>query len=68
MPSLHRLTLEDMDAAALVHRASFDSALPRLTGLQHAILRLDRFQPHLGRKQGTRDVAHELCVDAHLLQ
>lgn len=33
MPSLHRLTLEDMDAAALVHRASFDSALPRLTGL-----------------------------------
>ena len=33
MPALRRLTLEDMDAAAAVHRASFDRALPWLVGL-----------------------------------
>jgi putative acetyltransferase len=30
---LRRLELDDMDRAATVHRASFDSALPTLTGL-----------------------------------
>lgn len=30
---LRRLTLEDMDRAAVVHRAAFDQALPKLVGL-----------------------------------
>ncbi len=30
---LRRLTIEDMDSAAAVHRASFDHALPTLAGL-----------------------------------
>ena len=33
MLTLRRLALEDMDAAAAVHRASFDRALPWLAGL-----------------------------------
>jgi putative acetyltransferase len=33
MPALRRLVLKDMDAAAAVHRASFDRALPWLAGL-----------------------------------
>lgn len=33
MLALRRLALKDMDAAAAVHRASFDRALPRFAGL-----------------------------------
>src|SRR5262245_62105672 len=33
---LRRLGLEDMDRAAMVHRASFDQALPTLAGLHTA--------------------------------
>lgn len=33
MRALRRLELEDMDAAAAIHRASFDRALPWLAGL-----------------------------------
>jgi putative acetyltransferase len=33
MLTLRRLTLNDMDAAAVVHRVSFDRALPWLAGL-----------------------------------
>jgi GNAT superfamily N-acetyltransferase len=32
-PALRKLALADMDAAALVHRAAFDHALPWLAGL-----------------------------------
>jgi putative acetyltransferase len=34
--SLRRLTLEDMDRAAVIHRTSFDEGLPWLAGLHTA--------------------------------
>jgi GNAT superfamily N-acetyltransferase len=33
VPMLRKLALTDMDAAALIHRAAFDDALPALAGL-----------------------------------
>ncbi|WP_430640587.1 hypothetical protein [Bradyrhizobium brasilense] len=39
--SIRRLVLADMDAAARVHRAAFDQALPWLAGL-HAPDGIDR--------------------------